>query len=69
MRSMFEESTPDPIDNHVDSVSPVCDSATDKVRVCLCCVCNCLVGGIFCNFGPLHLPFAGHTLFWGWCQA
>ena len=39
MRSMFEESTPDPIDNqesgHVDSVSPVCDSATDKVCVCL----------------------------------
>ena len=35
MRSMFEESTPDPIDNHVDSVSPVCDSATDKVRVYL----------------------------------
>ena len=35
MRNMFEESTPDPIDNCADSVSPVCDSATDKVCVCL----------------------------------
>ena len=35
MRSMFDESTPDPTDIPVDSVSPVCDSATDKVGVCL----------------------------------
>ena len=35
MRSMFDESTPDPNDIPVDSVSPVCDSATEQVRICL----------------------------------
>ena len=35
MRNMFEESTPDPIENCADSVSPVCDSAADEVSVCV----------------------------------
>ena len=46
MQSMFEEAMPEPIidqeSDHVDSISPSCDSATDKVSVCLCCVCKCL---------------------------
>ena len=46
MQSLFEEPTPESVSDQgsdsVDTVSPDCGGAMDKVSVCLYCVCKCL---------------------------
>ena len=46
MQSLFEEPTPEPVSDQgsdsVDTVSPDCGGAMNKVSVCLYCVCKCL---------------------------
>ena len=46
MQSLFEEPTPEPVSDQgsdsMDTVSPTCGGAMDKVGVHLCCVFKCL---------------------------
>ena len=46
MQSLFEEPVPDPVSDlgsgSIDTISPTCDGAMNKVSVHLCCVFKCV---------------------------